>query len=78
MNVSAGSLTTVGPVKIPGHGTTAPGPAGAKGIGSGFAVALSDGRTPGKVSPADEFVPVMGKVVDEGFPGPGSKFNISA
>lgn len=77
MNISPGSLTAVGSVKIPGHGTTAAGPAGAKGIGSGFSVALSDGRTPGKVSAADEFVPVLGKIVDESFSGPGSQLDIS-
>jgi hypothetical protein len=46
----------VGTVKIPGHGTT---PAGAKGIGSGFSVALSDGSAPGKVPAGEDFAPTI-------------------
>ncbi len=48
MNILAGSLTAVGTIKATAHGTTAAGPRGAQGVGSGIASALTDGRTPGK------------------------------
>ncbi len=48
MNILAGSVTAVGTIKATADGTTAAGPRGAQGIGSGIAIALSDGRTPGK------------------------------
>jgi hypothetical protein len=48
MNILAGSVTAVGTIKATAHGTTAAGPRGAQGIGSGVAIALTTGERPGK------------------------------
>jgi hypothetical protein len=69
MNIIPGVLTAVGTVKIPTYAQgwrTGPGPAGAPGIGSsGHAIALSDGRTPGKTPLSEEYLPVFPTIVDE-------------
>jgi hypothetical protein len=68
MNIIPGVLTAVGTVKIPTYAQgwrTGPGAAGASGIGSGRAIALSDGRTPGKTPLSEEYLPVIPTIVDD-------------
>jgi hypothetical protein len=66
MNVIPGVLTAVGTVKFSGIvGRTAPAPAGGPGIDGGGAIALSDGRTPGKTPASEEFQPVYPTIVGE-------------
>jgi hypothetical protein len=45
--------------------TTAPAAPGTPAPGSGFAIALSDGRTPGETPPSEEYTPVFPTIVGE-------------
>jgi hypothetical protein len=60
-----GVLMPVGTVKYPNVGGkgTAPAAPGTPAPGSGFAVALSDGRTPGKTPASEEYLPVDPAIV---------------
>jgi hypothetical protein len=61
-----GVLTAVGIVKHPNvGGRTAPAAPGAPAPGSGRAVALSDGRTPGETPLSEEYLPVDPTIVGD-------------
>jgi hypothetical protein len=79
MNVLAGSMAAVGTIKMSGYGptTTAAAPAGAPGIGSGVSVALSDGRTPGKVTPDEEYALVIPTILNGNSKQSGQTLNIT-
>lgn len=62
-----GVLMPVGTVKYPNLGgkSTAPATPGTPAPGSGFAFALSDGRTPGKTPASEEYIPLDPTIVGE-------------
>jgi hypothetical protein len=68
MNIIAATPVAIGTVKVhSGFGGTKPAPAGAAGLGSGEAIELSDGRTPGQTPPSEEYLPVYPKIIGEIF-----------